>query len=257
VNALALADRAGIFEPLKPGEDLIETGAYVLVLGLDPAANVVQRLRLPHGGVEDTVGEIRAAVRAHGGTSLIWEVSDLATPADLADRLRAFGAVPAPPPSEPTATVMALSEPPAPAPAEVTVSRVESTDAFKTYVTVTHEVFGMQERLPAELERIDREGAEDVADARFVRYVAWLDSEPVGAASATFGDTGVILNAGCTRERARGRGAYRALVRARWDDAVARGTPALVTKAGAMSAPILARLGFEKVGELRLFLDRV
>ena len=46
----------------------------------------------------------------------------------------------------------------------------------------------------------------------------------------------------------RGRGAYRALVRARWDVAVERGTPALTVSAGAMSRPILERLGFVTVG---------
>ena len=40
-------------------------------------------------------------------------------------------------------------------------------------------------------------------------------------------------------------------MRARWDDAVARGTPALVTQANpATSYPILKRLGFEDVCEI-------
>ena len=42
---------------------------------------------------------------------------------------------------------------------------------------------------------------------------------------------------GATAEWARGRGAYRALVRARWDDAEARGTPALGVHAKETSAP--------------------
>jgi len=50
-------------------------------------------------------------------------------------------------------------------------------------------------------------------------------------------------------------GAYRALVRARWDDAVAPGQPALVVHAGAMSRPILERLGFQAVAELEVLLD--
>ena len=54
--------------------------------------------------------------------------------------------------------------------------------------------------------------------------------------------------------RARGRGAYRALLRARWDDAVALGTPALITQGGSMSRPILERLGFERVGEVHMLL---
>ena len=53
------------------------------------------------------------------------------------------------------------------------------------------------------------------------------------------------------RHWARGRGAYRAVVRARWDAAVARGTPALAVGAGPMSRPILERLGFEQVLQFR------
>jgi hypothetical protein len=44
-------------------------------------------------------------------------------------------------------------------------------------------------------------------------------------------------------------------VRARWDLAVERGTPALVTQAGKMSRPILERLGFRTVCEGRVLLD--
>lgn len=50
--------------------------------------------------------------------------------------------------------------------------------------------------------------------------------------------------------------AYRALVAARWDEAVRRGTPALITQAGTMSKPILTRLGFEQVAEIRVYLDQ-
>jgi hypothetical protein len=47
---------------------------------------------------------------------------------------------------------------------------------------------------------------------------------------------------------ARGHGLYRALVSARWDFAVERGTPALVTEAiVTTSYPILQRLGFTEV----------
>ncbi len=56
---------------------------------------------------------------------------------------------------------------------------------------------------------------------------------------------------------ARGHGVYRALVRARWEHAVARGTPLLVVQAGHMSRPVLERLGFERHGELHLYIDRL
>jgi GNAT superfamily N-acetyltransferase len=56
-------------------------------------------------------------------------------------------------------------------------------------------------------------------------------------------------------ESARGRGVYRSLVRARWDHAVERGTPALTVQAGRMSRPILERLGFQFITPVRVFVD--
>lgn len=82
-------------------------------------------------------------------------------------------------------------------------------------------------------------------------YGAWLDGELVGSARAFFSPRGVLLAGGSTLPAARGRGVYRALVRARWDDAVEAGLPALVVHAGAMSRPILERLGFEQVLQFR------
>ena len=74
-------------------------------------------------------------------------------------------------------------------------------------------------------------------------------------ASASFSEHAVSLFGGSTLPEARGHGAYRALVQARWEDAVARGTPDLVTQASPMSRPILARLGFREVCEIRILLD--
>ncbi|HEY6054335.1 MAG TPA: hypothetical protein VIU86_10415, partial [Gaiellaceae bacterium] len=66
---------------------------------------------------------------------------------------------------------------------------------------------------------------------------------------------GASLIGGGVLPWARGRGAYRALVRARWEAASAQGTPALVVVAGAMSRPILERLGFEPVSRIEILLD--
>jgi hypothetical protein len=46
-------------------------------------------------------------------------------------------------------------------------------------------------------------------------------------------------------------------VRARWNEAVRRGTPALVTQAGKMSRPILERLGFLEVACIEILLDEL
>ena len=64
-----------------------------------------------------------------------------------------------------------------------------------------------------------------------------------------------MLISGGVLAEARGHGAYRALVRARWDDAVGAGQHALVVHAGAMSRPILERLGFHAAAEQEVLLD--
>jgi len=65
-----------------------------------------------------------------------------------------------------------------------------------------------------------------------------------------------LLAGGVTLPEARGHGAYRALVRERWDAALAIGAPALVTQAQAASRPILERLGFRSAGSIAVLIDR-
>jgi GNAT superfamily N-acetyltransferase len=87
-------------------------------------------------------------------------------------------------------------------------------------------------------------------------YLAFVDGELVACGDTTFRPFTGFLAGAVTLPAARGRGAFRALVRARWDEAVRRGTPALTVGAGKMSRPILERLGFETVAELHVLLDR-
>jgi hypothetical protein len=56
---------------------------------------------------------------------------------------------------------------------------------------------------------------------------------------------------------ARGRGVYSSVVHARWQETVERGVPRMVVSAGPMSAPILERLGFRRLGQVRLLRDRL
>ena len=87
-------------------------------------------------------------------------------------------------------------------------------------------------------------------------YLAFVDGEPAGMARGSFQDAGIHLSGGAVLPWARGRGAYRAMVEARWHDAVSRGTPALTVQAGSMSRPILERLGFVEVAKIRVLCDR-
>jgi hypothetical protein len=240
----ALAEDSNAHQPLGPGEQRIEDERFVLFLGTrnHPAWTVAQRLRLQPESVEATVAEVRELVRERGRTSLSWEVSSSATPPDLVDRLRALGMVPD---REPHALALVLTREPPPALPGIEVRHAESHSDRLTHARIGSAAFG--------------DGADPPATGRATEhkahYLASLNGDPVGAASAVFTEWAAIMHGGATLPHARGRGVYRALVRARWDDAVARGTPALVSQAGAMSRPILTRIGFEQVGEIHLLLD--
>lgn len=81
-------------------------------------------------------------------------------------------------------------------------------------------------------------------------WVAVVAGRPIAYAGAIAGPCGLFLTGGVTHPDARGRGAYRALVRARWDEAVRRGTPALVVHAEEASRRVLERIGFKRFGNI-------
>ena len=230
---------------------------YCLFLGPWPSFASLQRLRLDAGEVEATVEEVRAIIRERGHRKPVWWVGESATPADLPERLLELGFRYGKPPDDgPTATAMAMLEAPPPAPANVEVRLVGSFDEFVRGVEIQWEAFGTLEAEREEQRAQFQERwatQDDPANAK--TFLAFVDGQAVGAANAVFADAGALLIGGATLPEARGLGAYRALVRARWDEAERRGAPALVVQAGAMSKPILERLGFRPVCEIQILVD--
>jgi GNAT superfamily N-acetyltransferase len=244
---LELAENANTFTPLGPRDERIVTDRYVLWLGPGdtPGWSVAQHFRLRADELDEVRAEIHGHLRERGRTGCTWEVGTHATPGDLVERLRALGLVD----DEPTALAVGMvldREPPA-SPDGIEVRRVETDDELYAADRIAAVAFGGP---PPKRRR-------HVADATNVVYLALLDGEPVARASAAFGERGATLFGGATLPEARGRGAYRALVAARWQDAVGRGIPCLVTQAGPMSRPILAALGFREVCEIRILVDRL
>lgn len=211
--------------------------------GDEPGWNVAQRFRLRADEVEAVREEIHARLRAKGRTGCTWEVGTHATPPDLVERLLALGLVDDEP--TPLAVGMVLTAEPAHAAPGVEVRRAETDEEYLAAAQIAAVAFGSPMPTDTSRER----------DPLNVVYLAYIDGEPVARGSASFSEHGVTLFGGSTRPAARGRGAYRALVAARWEDAVARGTPVLVTQASPMSRPILAQLGFREVCEIRILLD--
>lgn len=245
---LELAENANTYTPLGPYDQRIVTDRYVLWMGRgdEPGWNVAQRFRLSEDEIDAVREEIHGRLRERGRTACTWEVGTHATPANLVEQLLARGLVDDEP--TPLAVGMVLSEPPAETPpGEVEVRRTASAEERLASARIAAIAFGGPE--PAE-------APPPADDPNNVEYLAYVDGRPVARASASFGEHGVTLFGGSTLPEARGRGAYRALVAARWEDAVARGTPVLVTQASPMSRPILGRLGFREVCEIRILLDR-
>ena len=237
----------------RSGLERVLTDRYCLLYGPSPSSTLVSRLRLDPDEVPETIREVRDAVTAHGHREAVWRVGGSATPVDLVDRLVSHGLVPCDlPGQEPHLTSMVLTEEP-PAGDGVDVRRVSSADELALASRISATALGEEH----EQENWGRQFAAEQAGNTPRMYLAFVDGEPVGAARALFerGLPAVMLISGGVLAEARGRGAYRALVRARWDDAVEAGQPALVVHAGAMSRPILERLGFDAVAEQEVLLD--
>jgi GNAT superfamily N-acetyltransferase len=153
---------------------------------------------------------------------------------------------------------MALVTPPfVSAGEDVEVKKVESLDEFAGAARVEMEAFQTPTHMREEIEAGLAQRFEEYQDPRNPErgFIALIDGRIVGASSAIPADGGVALFGGSVLPEARGRGVYRALLCARWDFAVERGTPALTVQAGRMSKPILERLGFVQLAAARVFFD--
>ena len=246
-SLVELAENANTYTPLGPTDERIVNDQYVLWMGAgdQPGWNVAQRLRLEPDELEPVREEIHAHLRTKGRTGCTWEIGTHATPDDLVERLLAFGLVDDEP--TPLAVGMVLTEAPAEAPPDVEVRRATTGAEHLAAARIAAVAFGGP--VPTE------EPPERPPDPDNVVYLAYVDGKPVARGSASFSEHAVALFGGSTLPEARGRGAYRALVAARWQDAVARGTPVLVTQASPMSRPILNQLGFRELCEIRILLD--
>ena len=197
----------------------------------------------------------REETRRRGLRSVEWWVGWTAAPRDLAEGLLARGVKRSNDP--PTLTGMTCTTAPPEAP-HVQVRRIETLDELLEALEVDWDVW----QIPEE-ERVARRETEIAffdemtATGTVHEFTASLDGRVVGLGRAIDLADAVALFGGAVLPDARGRGAYRALVRARWEHAVARGTPALVVQAGPMSAPVLDGLKFERHGEIELYMDRL
>jgi len=242
-----VAEYPNSFGPLSPGAERVETERYTLCLGVGSTWNTVQRQRFTLEELDEVLEEVRAHLRERGRTRTQWEVGSKA-PDGLVDALLERGLNRD---GDGYAVALVLTEEP-PLPEGLVARRIASFEEYADANAVQWKAF---ESPAAEVAEARMNLDQRYRDTVNLMHGVWLDGELVCAGTATPSEHGLLLYGGATLPHARGRGAYRALIRARWDDAVALGTPALITQGGTMSRPILERLGFERVGEVHMLLD--
>jgi len=196
----------------------------------------------------DLVDEVVAQARAWGRSRLAWWIRLDDRPPDLPGRLRSLGAI-----TVETVGVLArdleTSLPDTPTDIRVEVVRDEQT--LRDARLVFAEVWGRSpDPTPAELARELAEAATPIGERPMFQVVAYLDGEPASAGGCTRSGEVARLWGAATRPHLRGRGAYRATVRARLDASRRLGaTLGLVRGRLHTSAPVLTRLGFASYGE--------
>ncbi|MGE5179668.1 MAG: hypothetical protein ACM3PF_11280 [Bacteroidota bacterium] len=245
-----VAEYPNSFAPLGPHDERIETSRYTLCMGRESSSNTVQRQRFPAEELDDVIAEVRGQLRVRGRGSTQWEVGSAAEPHGLVDLLlqRGFARD-----RDPFAAAMVLRREPPPARPGLEARRVRTLEEFVQAKRAQRVAFG---GTPEEETGEDRARSEETwRTSPGMMHAVWLDGVLVGAGWSMPCPHGLLLFGGATLPEARGRGAYQALIRARWDEALARGTPALLTQAGAMSRPILEKLRFEQVGHVHLLID--
>jgi hypothetical protein len=236
------AEAMGPFLEPAPGRHLRSTDGYTLSADFGQTWAQVERIRLQEDELAAAVEDVAQFMHESDTRRASWWLTERSTPAEEAflaaglhrledDYLHAAMVLTTEPPAvegvevRQVATVEEFAE-----------SRRLALDAFAH----PHQRNPTDEELAAEWEhRIDPV------------FAAWVDGRMASTGRAIYTRAGGYLMGGSTAAWARGRGAYRALVRARWDEAVRRGTPALAVGAGSMSRPILERLGFEQVLQFR------
>jgi GNAT superfamily N-acetyltransferase len=215
--------------------------------------------RIEGSEVEQVVESVRRLCRVEQRARALWFVPEEASPEGLVRRLLTLGLRPNDlPGSDARYALMVCIEEPPPGPPDVVARPAATFEEFLEAQFVLADSFGMDEtRREALVERAERSWPFQSEPGAPETFVALVEDEVVAVAAGRFGRSAVYLLDGGTRPGHRGRGAYTALVRARWDAAVKRGTPALTTGAGSMSRPILERLGFSILGWEDCLLDQL
>jgi len=236
------AEGMGPFLELAQGRLIRITDRYALSADVGDTWAQVERIRLREDELVDAIADVDAFMHESGTERASWWLTERSTPHEDAFLAAGLQRVEA----DYLFAAMVLTSGP-PAVEGVEVRRIETAEEYAQARRLALAAFAdPRQRTPS-----DEELAAEWEHRADPRFAAWIDGRMASVGRAVYTSAGGYLMGGSTAEWARGRGAYRAVVRARWDEAVRRGTPALAVGAGPMSQPILERLGFEQVLQFR------
>lgn len=228
-------------EPL-PRRLVRVTDGYALSADVGDTWAQVERIRLREEDLPEAIAAVDGFMHESGAGRASWWLTERSTPGEeafLAAGLQRLEE------DYIFAAMVLTSEPPAVEGLEV--RQVETLEEYAESRRLALAAFAdPRQRVPS-----DEDLATEWEHRLDPRFAVWIDGRMASVGRAVYTSAGGYLMGGSTAEWARGRGAYRAIVRARWDEAVRRGTPALAVGAGPMSRPILERLGFEQVLQFR------
>ena len=219
-----------------PESYLTPTGARLLGSGREPA---------------EVVDEVHAVTRDLGRERLWWTVSNTSGPdgveaellrrgAQVVERMDVLG------------LDLAGGVPEMPTGDDVTVARVTDREGVRAALLISQSAFGGSAPDDEELDHGLEEVSRGLGDDSGGRVVASVAGRP--ASTGGWGIVGPVcrLWGGGTHPDLRGRGAYRAVLRARLDIAVGAGATLALTHGRVdTSSPILRGLGFRRYGEQR------
>jgi len=232
----------GPFLEPAPGRLIRVSDGYALSADFGHTWAQVERIRLHEDELPKAIADVDAFMRESDTERASWWLTERSTPGEEAFLAAGLQRVEG---DYLHAAMVLAAEPPA-------------VDRIQVREVATLEEYAESRRLaldafdnPHQRHPSDEDLAAAWAHKSGAIFAAWIDERMASTGRAIYTRVGGYLMGGSTAEWARGRGAYRAVVRARWDEAVRRGTPALAVGAGPMSRPILERLGFEQVLQFR------
>jgi hypothetical protein len=236
------AEAMGPFLEPAPGRLTRITDGYALSADFGDTWAQVERIRLREDELPEAIADVDAFMRESGTQRASWWLTERSTPGEeafLAAGLRRVE-------SDYLHAAMVLTTPP-PKVEGIEIRQVTTLEEYAESRRLALAAFAN----PHQRNPSDEDLAAEWEHRVDPLFAAWLDGRMASVGRAIYTRAGGYLMGGSTAEWARGRGAYRAVVRARWDEAVRRGSPSLAVGAGPMSRPILERLGFEQVYEFR------